>query len=129
MGSRLHPRLSSWFERGLTVGQFDVPGGRHIILNQYPRLMKQSRLLASAAVETETLHEFLLAINPSIIDVADGSQMGIRQQLAIERDPLPGLRKVFVPLLPAQSHERWFVYTPPLDVMRQSWREMTAGFA
>ena len=121
MGSRFHPRLAAWFDQGLSSGRFDVPDCRHIILNQFPRLMRESRVLASAGVDADSLREFLLAINPTVVSVADGSSSGLRQQLAIERDDVPGLRKVFVQVSPVHNHERWFVYTPPLAAMRHSW--------
>jgi hypothetical protein len=121
MGSRFHPRLVAWFDEGLRSGLFKVPNGRHIVLNEFPRLMKESRLRASAGVDPESLREFLVAINPNVVTVPDGSPRGMRQQLAIERDQLPALRKVSVPVLPTHQHEYWFVYTPPLAVMRQGW--------
>ena len=124
MGSRFHPLLLTWFDEGMATGRFSVPSGRHIILNEFPRLMKENRLRASAGVDLEDLRDFLMAINPNVITVPDGSTTGLRRQLSIERDRLPALRKVFVPMLPAQKQEYWFVYTPPLAVMREGWRDL-----
>ena len=124
MGSRFHPRLVSWFDGGMFAGRFTIPSGRHIILNEFPRLMKERRLQASAGVDLDGLRDFLISINPNVITVPDGSSEGIRMQLSIERDRLPALRKVFVPMLPAQKQECWFVYMPPLSIMREGWREM-----
>ncbi len=124
MASRFHPRLATWFDAGIASGRFDVPSGRHIILNEFPRLMRESRLKASAGVDVGLLREFLVAINPNIMTVSDGSPTGIRHQLTIEHDRLPGLRKVRGSMIPGRHHEEWFVYTPPLDVMRQGWREI-----
>ena len=103
MGSRFHPRLATWFDEGLACGKFDVPSGRHIILNEFPRLMPESRLLASAGVDRTSLREFLLTVNPNVISIPDGSAEGMRQQLALECDQLPGLRKVFTRLPPYES--------------------------
>ena len=128
MGSRFHPRLATWFDEGLACGKFDVPSGRHIILNEFPRLMPESRLLASAGVDRTSLHEFLLTVNPNVISIPDGSTEGMRQQLALECDQLPGLRKVFTRLPPSESYEAWYVYTPPLASMRQGWQTVRFQF-
>lgn len=124
MESLLNPRLVAWFDQGLVSGRFEVPGGRHIILNQFPRLMKETRLRSSARVRSEELRDFLLAINPSIMTVTDGSPAGMRRQLETERDPLPAMRKVLIPVLPNAQFEQWFIYTPPLAVMRQGWAKI-----
>ena len=124
MGSRFHPRLASWFEEGLAAGRLQVPNGRHIVLNQFPRLLKETRLAASAQVDAESLREFLLAINPKVETVQDGSPDGLKRRLASESAMLPGLRKVMIPVLPFQRDECWFVYTPPLAVMRESWQRL-----
>lgn len=121
MASRFDPRLVAWFDEGIARGCFKVPSGRHIILNEFPRLMKASRLKASAGVDAEMLRAFLLEINPNIVTLADGSANGLRRQLELEHDPLPALRKAFIPELPGRAHEEWFVYTPPLDVLRRGW--------
>jgi len=125
MGSLLHPRLVDWFDAGMARGQFDLPSGRHIILNQFPRLMKVSRLRASAGVDSDSLCQFFRVMNPNVVTVSDGSPLGLRHQLQCECDRLPALRKVFVPVLPYQRDEYWFIYTPPLAVMRQGWRDFT----
>ena len=127
MASRLDTGLAKWFDEGLACAQFKVLSGRHIILNEFPRLMKVARLRASARVVETDFLEFLLTINPQIETVQDGSSEGIRRKLAIELGPLPALRKVLVPVLPAQRHEHWFVYTPPLSVMRESWRKVKSA--
>ena len=128
MGSRFHPRLATWFDEGLACGKFDVPSGRHIILNEFPRLMPEARLLASAGVDRTSLREFLLTVNPNVISIPDGSAEGMRQQLALECDQLPGLRQVFTRLPPSESYEAWFVYTPPLATMRQGWQSVRSQF-
>jgi hypothetical protein len=84
--------------------------------------MRESRLLASAAVESDDLHDFLTAINPTIVCISDASTNGLRRQLSFEHDALPGLRKAIMQVTPYYSCERWFVYTPPLAAMRESWR-------
>jgi hypothetical protein len=122
MGSQFHLRLAAWFDEGLESGRFDVPSGRHIILNQFPRLMKEARLCASAGIDVDSLRNFVLAINPHVVTVPDGSASGLKQQLTIECGERPGLRKAFVPVLPHHTWECWFVYTPPLMAMRRSWR-------
>lgn len=124
MGSRFHPYLPVWFDQGLTSGQFKVPGGRHIVLNQFPRLMKESRLLASAQVDADSLRDFLISINPIVVTVSDGSASGLRRHLDTERGQVPGLRKAFLQIRPRLKLERWFIYTPPLDTMRQSWNQI-----
>jgi hypothetical protein len=122
MGSRFHPYLVEWLDESLGAGRFAVGNGRHIVLNQFPKLMKESRLQASARVDADTLRNFLRAINPNIATVMDGSPAGLRRQLDDERDHLPALRKVFVQVMPQVRLEHWFVYTPPLETLRQSWR-------
>jgi hypothetical protein len=107
MGSRFHPRLAAWLDDGLSSGRFRVPNGPDIVLNEFPRLMRESRLLASAAVEPDDLHDFLTAL---------------RRQLSFEHDALPGLRRANMQVTPCYSCEPWFVYTPPLAAMRESWR-------
>ena len=121
MAVRFNPRLTAWFEDGLESGQFKLPNGRHIVLNQFPRLMKETRLAASAGVDPDTLRGFLLAINPKVETVPDGSPTGLKDRLTCERDALPAVRKVFVPVLPHRQDECWYVYTPPLAVMREGW--------
>ena len=37
---------------------------------------------------------------------------------------VPGLRKAFLQIRPRLKLERWFIYTPPLDTMRQSWNQI-----
>lgn len=123
---QLDPVLLAWFDQGLRTGQFNVPNGRHIVLNQFPRLMKEARLRASAGVASGELRNFLIAINPSIAVVTDGSPTGMRRQLASEHDELPAIRKVLTPMLPNQKLEQWFVYTPPLAVMRRSWLQFAS---
>lgn len=122
MAERFNPRLTAWFENGLATGQFKLPNGRHIVLNQFPRLMKETRLAASAGVDPDTLRDFLLAINPKVETVDDGSPGGLKDRLSCECDQLPAVRKVMVQVLPHVRSECWYVYTPPLAVMRESWR-------
>lgn len=124
MGSRFHPYLVDWFDTGLAIGQFKVASGRHIILNQFSRLMPEKRLLASATVDPDSLRDFFRAINPYVVDLPDWSPTAMKRQLAGENDRLPALRKVTMPKRPFQDSEVWFVYTPPLDVMRDSWRDV-----
>lgn len=124
MGSQLHPRLFEWLDDGLTSGQFKVPGGRHVILNEFPRLIKESRLLGSAGVDPWSLREFFASINPDVVTISDGTPDGLRRQLEREKTCLPALRKALVPVLPSHRFECWFVYTPPLAVMRQGWRDL-----
>ncbi len=124
MGSQLHPRLFEWLDDGLTSGQFKVPGGRHVILNEFPRLIKEARLLGSAGVDSDSLREFIASINPDVVTITDGTPDGLRRQLDREHTCLPALRKALVPVLPSHRFECWFVYTPPLAVMRQGWRDL-----
>jgi hypothetical protein len=122
MGSRFHPHLAAWLDNGLNSGRFAVPNGPDIVLNEYPRLIRESRLLASAAVEPDELHDFLTAINPTIVCISDASTDGLRRHLSFEHGMIPGLRKAVLQVSPFYTCERWFVYTPPLAVMRESWR-------
>ncbi len=124
MNYRIHTNLATWFEQGLQTGRFTVPNGRHIVLNQYPRLMRVTRLLASAGVKHERFRDFLIDLNPNVMTIPDGSAPALRQQLEQETDQLPGLRQVYVKIPPNQKLERWFVYTPPLDVMRRRWSQV-----
>jgi hypothetical protein len=124
MGSRCHPHVVEWFDQGMASGVFKLENGRHIILNEFPRLMKESRLRASARVGPDSLREFLLALNPHVVTLADGTKKRIRQLLAAERGQLPALRKVIVPVQPAVQQECWYVYTPPIEVMRESWHKV-----
>ena len=86
--------------------------------------MKESRLLASAQVDADSLRDFLITINPIVVTVSDGSASGLRRHLDAERGQVPGLRKVFLQIRPRLKLDRWFVYTPPLDTMRQSWNQI-----
>lgn len=129
MVSQYHPRLVAWFDEGLAAGRFKVPNGRHIVLNEFPRMMRETRLRASAGVDPESLKKFLLALNPRVRSVVDGSPEGLRRHLMTEVESLPALRKVHVPLASAQVHETVFVYTPPLETMRQGWRAYGASLA
>ena len=125
MGSSFPPRLLTWFDEGMARGQFLVPGGRHIILNEFPRLMKETRLLASTGVTAENLRAFFLAMNSTVETLADGSPEGICRSLASERGTMPALRNAMVPIGPRQHVERWFVFMPPLGTLREGWRDVS----
>lgn len=129
MGSSCRLGLAEWFDQGLASGQFEVPNGRHIVLNEFPRFMKVSRLRASAGVDQDDLLDFLMSINPTVEPIADGSPDGMRRKLANEDGQLPALRKAFIKAAPSHQYEHWFVYTPPLHIMRESWRAVKAKFA
>jgi hypothetical protein len=122
VGSRFLPYLAAWFHDGLASGRFRVPNSRDVVLNEFPRLLRESRLLASAAVEADELRAFIIAINPTIVCLADVSPSGLRQQLVLEQDLLPGLRRATLQVTPDYHCERWFVYTPPLAMMREGWK-------
>jgi hypothetical protein len=128
MGSLLPSRLVKWFDTGLSAGQFNLPNDRHIILNEFPRLMKASRLRASAGADEESFYQFLVGLSPNVFTLADCSPAGMRTQLSNERGPLPALRKGFLQVLPYQRQECWFVYTPPLSVMRKSWSNIRSQY-
>ena len=107
----------------MVYGQFSVPSGRHIILNEFPRLMKETRLLASAGVAAEDLRSFIMTINPAVETLPDGSPEGISRRLIAERGTIPALRKAVITFAPKQRAERWFVYMPPLRTLREGWRD------
>ena len=95
MGSRFHPYLPGWFDQGLTAGQFKVPGGRHIVLNQFPRLMKESRLLARAQVDADSLTNYW--------PMAGGSPSG---SFAMNQDLLSS-PKTYATDLPEDQYYNW----------------------
>jgi hypothetical protein len=126
MRSLSDPRLTTWFEDGLAAGRFRIPGGRDIILNEFPRLMRETRFLASSRVSARVFREFLLGLNPKILDIPNGSPEGLNEHLAAETETLPGLRKSIVFIPPHTRFETWYVYTPPLETMRRAWKAARA---
>ena len=119
-GSGQHARLAEWFEAGLTNGQFNVPNGRHIVLNEFPRMMRLTRLQLSAGVDADSLREFLLELNPTVTTSSSAPSVAKKFDDAGER--LPRLCKLVVNCSPKSSLEQWYVYTPPLEDMRQGWQ-------
>jgi hypothetical protein len=119
-GSRSQEHLAEWFEAGLANGQFDVPNGRHIVLNEFPRMMKLTRLQQSAGVDSDSLREFLLGINPTV--TMSSSAPNVAKQFGEAGERLPRLCKLVVSCSPKRSLEQWYVYTPALEDMRQGWR-------
>ena len=124
MGSSSHYRLLTWFDEGAASGRFAVPSGRHIILNEFPRLMKETRLLATAGVDAEDLRSFFQAINPVVETLVDVSPEGIKRRLLLERGAIPALRNAVISIAPTQRAERWFVYMPPLRTLRAGWQDV-----
>ena len=124
-GNSISPRsleqLTSWFETGLKNGRFDVRGGRHIVLNEYPRLMKLTRLQFSAGADHDSLVAFLLRLDPEIKTATNQSLEALEQELQKSKLECPRLCKVTIGIMPNKSIEQWFVYTPPLSLMRSQW--------
>ena len=119
-GSGRHAKLAAWFDAGLTNGQFDVPNGRHIVLNEFPRMMRLTRLQLSAGVDADSLRQFLLKLNPTV--TTSSSAPSIAKKFDEAGENLPRLCKLVVSCSPKSSLEQWYVYTPPLENMRQGWQ-------
>jgi len=115
-----HEQLTDWFETGLENGQFNVPNGRHIVLNEFPRMMKLSRLQLSAGVDAARLRAFLLELNPTVTTSSSVPRVEKNFDEAGER--IPRLCKLVVTVSPKRTLKQWYVYTPPLEAMRQGWR-------
>ncbi len=109
--------MAEWFEAGLANGQFDVPNGRHIVLNEFPRMMRLTRLQQSAGVDADSLREFLLGINPTV--TMSSSAPNVAKQFGEAGERLPRLCKLVVSCSPKRSLEQWYVYTPALEDMRR----------
>jgi hypothetical protein len=114
----LRDRLAFWLDRAIDNGRFDVPSGRHIVLNDSPKLVRLARLQASAGVDQDTLIAFLTMLDPNVGSIKAKCCKELARDLARETGSMLALRVCESDDMAKAIAGRWQVYVPSLADLR-----------
>lgn len=116
----LRDRLTAWLDRAIETGRFDVPSGRHIVLNESRKFVRLARLQASAGTGEETLIAFFTSLNPDVTEISARCCRELERQLASEKGSAIALKVCQSDETAKAFAGRWHVYIPALSELRRA---------